>query len=57
MNPVASFNIASHSSKKKTGWVKGVCFQKLAEIASQHLHKGAKIVIIGTLDQHKREDG
>ncbi len=52
-NPVASFNIAFHSSKKKTGWIKVVCFQKLAEIASHHLHKGAKIAIIGTLDQHK----
>ena len=54
-NPVASFNIAFHSSKKKTGWIKVVYFQKLAEIASQHLHKGAKIAIIGPLDQHKWE--
>ena len=33
-NPVTSFNIAFHSSKKKTGWIKVVCFQKLAEVAS-----------------------
>ena len=33
-NPVTSFNIAFQSSKKKTGWIKVVCFQKLAEIAS-----------------------
>jgi hypothetical protein len=30
-NPVTSFNIAFHSSKKKTCWIKVVCFQKLAE--------------------------
>ena len=54
-NPVSSFNIAFHSSKKKTGWIKVVCFQKLAEVASQYLHKGARIAVIGTLDQHKWE--
>jgi single-strand DNA-binding protein len=54
-NPVASFNIAFHSSKKKTGWIKVVCFQKLAEVAEKYLHKGAKIGIIGTLDQQKWE--
>jgi single-strand DNA-binding protein len=58
-NPVTSFNIAFQSSKKKTGWIKIVCFQKLAEIASTYLHKGARIAVIGTLDQHKwqAEDG
>jgi len=54
-NPVASFNIAFNSSKKKTCWIKVACFQKLAEIVSQYLHKGARIAIIGTLDQHKWE--
>lgn len=32
-NPVANFSLAFHSSKKKTGWIKVVCFQKLAEVA------------------------
>jgi single-strand DNA-binding protein len=54
-NPVTSFNIAFHSSKKKTGWIRVICFQKLAEVASQYLHKGARIAIIGTLDQNKWE--
>jgi len=54
-NAVTSFNIAFHSSKKKTCWIKVVCFQKLAEVASQYLHKGARIAIIGTLDQNKWE--
>ena len=54
-NPVTSFNLAFQSSKKKTGWIKVVCFNKLAEISAQYLHKGAKIAIVGTLDQHKWE--
>jgi single-strand DNA-binding protein len=43
-------------AKKKTGWIKVVCFTRLAEIAEKHLHKGARIGIIGTLDQQKWED-
>ena len=54
-NPVASFSLAFHSSKKKTGWIKVVCFQKLAEVTQKYLHKGARIAVIGTLDNHKRE--
>jgi single-strand DNA-binding protein len=53
--PVATFNLAFKSSKKKTGWIKVTCFKKLAEIAERHLHKGARIAVIGTLDQHKWE--
>jgi single-strand DNA-binding protein len=54
-NPVASFNIAFRSSKKKTGWIKVVCFGRLAEVSEKFLHKGARIGIIGTLDQQKWE--
>src|SRR4030065_95600 len=54
-NPVASFNIAFRSGKQKTGWIKVVCFQKLAEVAQKYLHKGARIAVIGSLDQHKWE--
>ena len=54
-NPVASFNLAFRSSKKKTGWIKVTCFQRLAEVAEKYLHKGARIGIIGTLDQQKWE--
>jgi single-strand DNA-binding protein len=52
-SPVTSFNLAFQSSKKKTGWIKIVCFNRLAEVASQFLHKGARIGISGILDQHK----
>jgi len=54
-NPVASFNLAFRSSKKKTGWIKVVCFGRLAEVSEKFLHKGARIGIIGTLDQQKWE--
>ena len=54
-NPVATFNLAFRSSKKKTGWIKCVCFGRLAEVTEKHLHRGARVGIIGTLDQQKWE--
>ena len=53
--PVATFNLAFRSSKKKTGWIKITCFQRLAETAERYLHKGARIAVIGYLDQQKWE--
>ncbi len=53
--PVATFNLAFRSSKKKTGWIKVTCFQRLAEVAEKYLHKGARIGIVGTLDQQNWE--
>ena len=38
--PVATFNLAFRSSKKKTGWIKITCFQRLAETAERYLHTG-----------------
>jgi len=52
---VASFNLAFRSSKKKTGWIKVTSFRKLAEVAEKYLHKGARIGIVGALDQQKWE--
>ena len=54
-DPIATFNLAFRSSKKKTNWIKITCFNKLAEIVEKHLHRGARIGIIGTLDQQKWE--
>lgn len=54
-NPIASFNFAFKSSKKKTCWIKITCFKKLAEIVEKYLHSGARIAVIGTLDQQKWE--
>ncbi len=50
-DPVATFNLAFRSSKKKSGWIKVTCFGRLARVASRYLHKGARIAAIGTLDQ------
>jgi single-strand DNA-binding protein len=54
-NPIANFTIAFRISKEKTGWIKVVCFKRLAELAEKHLHKGARIGLIATLDQQKWE--
>jgi single-strand DNA-binding protein len=52
---VVSFPMAFRSTKDKTGWVKVTCFNKTAELAEAHLHKGARVGIIGMLDQDKWE--
>jgi single-strand DNA-binding protein len=54
--PVTSFNLAFKSSKKKTCWIKVTCFNRLAEISCKHLHKGARVAVIGTLDESRWED-
>lgn len=53
--PVATFNLAFRSGKDKTGWVKAVAFNKMAEVAETYLHKGARIALTGILDQNKWE--
>ena len=53
--PIATFNLALRGSKKRTGWIKVTCFQKLTSIVEKHLHKGARIAITGALDQHRWE--
>lgn len=50
---IANFNLAFRSGKDKTGWIRVVCFNRLAEAAEKYLHKGAKIGVIGALEQHK----
>ncbi len=57
--PVVSFSLAFRVTKDRTGWIKTVCFEKMAEVAEKFLHKGAKILLSGTLDQKKweTEDG
>ena len=54
-NPVVTFNLAFHSFKDKTNWVKVVCFNKMAEVAETYLHKGARIAISAIFDQNKWE--
>ena len=55
--PVASFDLAFYAGKnkdgsKKTGWVRCVAFRKTAEITELHLHKGARITVVGNLDEN-----
>jgi single-strand DNA-binding protein len=54
-NPIATFSLAFSSGKDKTGWVKVVCFSRVAEVAEKYLHKGAKILLAAILDQNKWE--
>jgi single-strand DNA-binding protein len=54
-DPISKFSLAFKASKKKTGWIKVVCFGRLAEITEKYLHKGARIGVIGTLDENKWE--
>ena len=55
-NPVVSFNLAFRSSKKKTGWIKVVCFNRLAEVTEKYLHRGACVGVSGLLDQNRWEN-
>ena len=53
--PIASINLAFKSGKDKTGWIKVTAFKKLAELCEKYLHKGAKITVVGQLEQEKYE--
>lgn len=50
---IATFNLAFRSGKDRTGWIKVASFNKLAELVEKYLHKGAKIAVVGNLDQKK----
>ena len=53
--PVASFSLAVRSGRDKTSWLKVTAFKRNAEICETYLHKGAKIIVSGYLDQDKWE--
>jgi single-strand DNA-binding protein len=52
---IVNFSLAIRSTKKKTVWIKVVCFNKTAELAEKHLHKGARVGVSAMLDQDKWE--
>jgi single-strand DNA-binding protein len=55
-NSIAKFSLAFKTSKNKsTSWIKVACFGRLAELAEKHLHQGARVGVIGTLDENKWE--
>ena len=53
---ITTFSMCFKSGKDKEGWVNVVLFNKLAEFAGERLHKGARIGVIGVLDENKWED-
>ena len=54
-DPIASINLAFHTGKDKTSWIKVTAFKKLAELCEKYLHKGAKITVVGQLEQETWE--
>jgi len=54
-NSIAKFSIAFKSAKKKTSWIKVACFGRLAELAEKHLHQGARVGVVGVLDEQRWE--
>jgi single stranded DNA-binding protein len=55
-DPVTSFSLAFKSGREKTGWLKCVCFNKNAEIASTYLHPGARIAVVGRIGLERVRD-
>jgi single-strand DNA-binding protein len=54
--PIASFNLAFKGSKQRTGWIKVTCFNKTAGVVEQHIKKGDRICVSGSLDYHQWEN-
>ena len=54
-NSIAKFSIAFKSAKKKTSWIKVACFGRLAELAEKHLHQGARVGVVGVLEEQRWE--
>jgi single-strand DNA-binding protein len=54
-DPIASFSLAVRSGREKTTWLKVTAFKKTAEVCETYLHKGARIIVSGYLDQDKWE--
>ena len=48
---LTTFSLAFRASKQQTGWIRVVCFDRLAEIVEQQLHRGSRVVVMGALDQ------
>ena len=53
---ISTFQMAFRSGKDKTSWVKVNCYNKLAELSTRCLHKGARVGVNGVLDQQKWTD-
>jgi len=51
--PLTTFSLAFRASKNRTGWIRVVCFDRLAEVAEKYLHRGARVAVMGVLDQQE----
>jgi single-strand DNA-binding protein len=59
--PVTSFSLATNrvwvdangQRQTKTIWFKVTCWRKLAETVSQHLTKGAKVMVVGEIEEQR----
>lgn len=57
--PVASFSLAVNrkwtdndgQAKEKVTWFRVTCWKKQAEIVSEHLHKGSKVMVKGEIEE------
>lgn len=47
---------ANGETQEKTEWHKITCFERLADICSQYVHKGSKVYIEGSLTTRKWQD-
>ena len=53
---IVNFSLAFRSTKKdKPNWIRVTAFNSNAEVAVKHLHKGARIGVIGILDMDQWE--
>lgn len=57
--PVTNFSIAVNSrgpdNQPEPTWFNVICWEKLAEITNQYLHKGSKVLVEGRLKVRKYE--
>jgi single-strand DNA-binding protein len=52
---LTTFSLAFRGSRNKTGWIRVVCFSRLAEVAERYLHQGARVAVVGVLEQQQWE--
>jgi single-strand DNA-binding protein len=56
---VVNFNIACSSGygeKQETEWFRVVCWEKLAEICGEALHKGSRVQVVGRMKSNEWTD-
>lgn len=54
--PVANYTLAVERPNKQADFIQCVAWHKGAEFAKTYLHKGTKIIVVGSLHINKRND-